>query len=96
MYPPHTDYTLYLYSALWRKFITPREEGEKKKGLFIEPHPPLRERSHCLAHTMRIGRSVKSEIVTGRWRGSSANLRLASLKMNQGQMKDLSGDQMNS
>lgn len=43
---------------------------------------------------------MKSERVTGRWRGSSTNLRLALLKMYQGQVEDkaldLSRDHMNS
>lgn len=66
-------------------------------GSFIKPHPLLREfpLSLWFSHRKCIVESVKSEIVTGRWRGSSTNLRLALLKMYQGQMEDLSGDQMN-
>lgn len=66
--------------------------------LYSEAPPLLRwlSASASASYTWSELESARSETVTGRWWSSSANLRLALLKMNQGQMKDLSGEQMNS
>lgn len=60
----------------------------ERKIISNKPHSLPREGSLCLSHMKCNVDRMKIERMTGRWRGSSTNLRLALLKMYQGQMED--------